>query len=87
MKLVKAIIGNANNSSKWEEEFKMPEGIDEKQYIEKIVENFNNTLRPGERPRKLIEILNIEAIEDPPEEDDDSDFTDEDDYLLQNDDE
>ena len=51
---VKAII--KNERSEWEEEFDVPAGKEAKEYIESVIEYFNNTLRPGEIPREVVSI-------------------------------
>lgn len=59
MQIVIAIIGDGQRQ--WEEEYEL-NNIDSKYvkgYVQKIVDNFNETLRPRERPRKLIRIKEI----------------------------
>lgn len=52
MKVI-AIIKDSN--SEWEEDFIIPSGVsDAHNYIEKIITNFNETLRSGEVIRQLV---------------------------------
>lgn len=59
MQVVIAEIGD--EQKQWEEEFEIdhisPQDV--KGHIQKIIDNFNKTLRPGELPRKLIKIKEI----------------------------
>lgn len=57
--MIHAIIGTEDNKVQWKEEFL---DINTEKELQEIINNFNNTLRPGERKRKLVKILktNIE---------------------------
>lgn len=59
---VKAII--RDNSAQWEESFDVPQGADAKEFITKIIDHFNATLRPGEERRELVRILSINKSSD-----------------------
>ena len=55
MRLREAIISNGKDT--WIEDFKIPRDADAKEYIEKIISEFNATRRYYEKERYLIEIL------------------------------
>jgi hypothetical protein len=55
------IVIIANQFNQWEEDFAVPKNNKDfvEGYIQAIVDEFNNTLRPGETERKLITIKSI----------------------------
>ena len=55
MKKVKAKI--ADDAREWKETFDVPDSENPEEYIKEIIKSYNDTLRPGEAPRKLVEIL------------------------------
>ncbi len=54
---MKCKIGNIDNSSNWEEELDVTSVETAKEDIKQIVKNFNDTLRPYEKPRKFISLI------------------------------
>lgn len=53
---VRAIIAHDRNAEGWEEEFDVPNGWPSVE-VQRVIDRFNATLRPGELPRRLVEIL------------------------------
>ena len=62
MKRIKAIISNKNGQ--WEEEYTVKDDIEPRKYFEDLIHNFNITLRPGEMPRKLARVFDVEEVVD-----------------------
>lgn len=54
MKTVIALI--ANDKESWTEDFQMPDAENPFTWVNNLVQEFNDTLRPGERVRKLIRV-------------------------------
>jgi len=58
--IVKAKI--RNEDSEWIEEFVVPDDENPEEYIKTIVDNFNATLRPYEKSREFVEIVQDKDI-------------------------
>ena len=58
--IVKAKIRDEN--SEWVEEFVIPDGENDEEYIKKVIDNFNSTLKPYEKPREFVEIVQDKDI-------------------------
>lgn len=59
MKRIKAFITNTTKEHAWSEEFDIADDEDATSYMTKVINNFNNTLRPNEKPRTLIGIEEV----------------------------
>jgi hypothetical protein len=57
-------IAEHEDSTAWIEEFTIDDYNDARECIESIVKHFNETLRPGEEPRKLVEIVSEQLASD-----------------------
>lgn len=54
MRRIRAIITNTTIDRAWGEEYDIADNENATSYMTNIINNFNNTLRPGEKPRTLI---------------------------------
>ena len=57
---VTAII--KSNSRQCKETFDIPEGANVEEYIMKIIDNFNATLKPGEKKRTFVKIVKVNKV-------------------------
>lgn len=53
---IKMRVKIVNTGSEHEEEYNINNNLDPLEYAEKLISNFNETLRPGESSRKLIDV-------------------------------
>lgn len=57
MQTIKALVGHKDGDTTWEEEWTNSPDGDPQKVAEGIIQNFNATLRPYEKPRRLVRVL------------------------------
>lgn len=60
---IQAEIGERDTRRKWKEKFSVKSWETAEEEIKRAIEGFNNTLRPGEKPRKFIKLLKEEPVD------------------------
>lgn len=62
--IVRCIIGRKDGAETWEEELPVESLETAEKELKAIVKSFNDTLRPGEKPRKFIKLIGEEQETD-----------------------
>ncbi|MDD3029847.1 MAG: hypothetical protein PHS57_06180 [Alphaproteobacteria bacterium] len=56
MKEIIARVRDVGGAAEWTESVVVPDGVDGSEYFERLIQTFNDTFMPGERPRELIRV-------------------------------
>lgn len=64
---IKMFVKEVCSGSSWIEDLNVPDGKDPEEYAKGIINNFNNTLRPGEEARELLGIELLDGSDNPKE--------------------
>jgi hypothetical protein len=57
---IKMKVKSINSDYTWDEEYDVETGIDAKDYAEKLIINYNTTLRPHEVARELVDVIVVD---------------------------